>query len=102
CDHVIGTWRRSAWCTTYPLGVPRDVQSPQRPPPCGAMATFLIEIQMADARPREIERAIRLLATAQSRMRESAGVSDSNLVGFSRDDGRLLYLVEAESRDSAR
>jgi hypothetical protein len=67
-----------------------------------AVSIFLIEIHMADARELELERAIRMLAAAQARMRGSATVTHTLMTGLSRADARLICLVEAASLDSAR
>ena len=65
------------------------------------MATFVIEVHLPNASAGELERAIRTLAVAQSRMRQSAAVTRVDLVGVSSDDGRLACFVEADSRDAA-
>lgn len=66
------------------------------------MSIFLIEVHMADAGTLEVERAARMLDAAQARMRESATVMRTIIAGFSREDSRLVCLVEATSLDSAR
>lgn len=66
------------------------------------MPIFLIEVHMADAGTLEVERAARMLDGAQARMQGSAPVTRAIVVGFSREDGRLVCLVESPSRDSAR
>jgi hypothetical protein len=57
---------------------------------------------MADAGAFELERATRMLVAAQSRMRGQATFARTLFVGLSREDGRLVYLVEAASLESAR
>lgn len=57
---------------------------------------------MAGAGALELERALRMLDTAQSRMRESATVQRTIMAGLSRDDSRLVCLIEATSLVSAR
>lgn len=66
------------------------------------MPTFLIEVHMADAGALELERAMRMLVAAQSRMRGPAPVTRMILAGLSREDGRLVCLIEAASLESAR
>jgi hypothetical protein len=67
----------------------------------GGMATFLIEVHLPNARAGELERAVRTLVAARSRMHQSAVVTRADVVGLSREDGRLICLVEADSRDAA-
>jgi len=57
---------------------------------------------MAGAGELELERAVRLLDAAQTRMRESATVTRTIMAGLSRADGRLICLVEAVSLEAAR
>jgi hypothetical protein len=57
---------------------------------------------MADADAFELERATRMLVAAQSRMRGQASFARMTFAGLSRADGRLVYLVEAASLESAR
>ena len=66
------------------------------------MATYLVEVHMADAGAFELERATRMLVAAQSRMRGQASFARTMFAGLSREDGRLVYLVEAASLESAR
>ena len=63
------------------------------------MPTYLIEVHIPDAGGFELERATRMLAAAQSRMRGQASVARTIFAGLSREDGRLVYLVEAASLD---
>jgi hypothetical protein len=63
---------------------------------------FLIEVHMAGAGELELERAVRMLDAAQTRMRGSATVTRTIIAGFSREDGRLVCLIEATSLASAR
>jgi len=57
---------------------------------------------MAGAGELELERALRMLDTAQSRMRESATVKRTIMAGLSQEDSRLVCLIEATSLVSAR
>ena len=66
------------------------------------MPTFLIEIHLADASEREFERAVRMLDAAQTRMRDAGTNMRTTIAGLSRDDGRLVCLVDAPSLESAR
>jgi hypothetical protein len=66
------------------------------------MPTYLIEVHVADAGAFELERATRMLVAAQSRIRGQATLARTILAGLSREDRRLVYLVEAASLESAR
>lgn len=66
------------------------------------MSIYLIEVHMAGAGRLEIERAARMLLAAQTRMRGPQTVARTIIAGFSREDARLVCLVEAISLDSAR
>jgi hypothetical protein len=66
------------------------------------MSVFLIEVHMAGAGEPELERAMRMLDAAQNRMRRTATVTRTILAGLSREDGRLVCLIEATSLDAAR
>jgi hypothetical protein len=66
------------------------------------MPNFLIEVHMADAGALELERAVRMLEAAQTRMRGTATVTRTIIAGLSREDGRLVCLIEATSLESAR
>ncbi len=68
----------------------------------GTVAHFLIEIHMKDAGQIELERAVRVLEAAQSRLRGRATVTSTIAIGLSREDGRLICLIEATSLASAR
>jgi hypothetical protein len=57
---------------------------------------------MADAGAFELERATRMLLAVQSRLRAHASFARTRFAGLSREDGRLVYLVEAASLESAR
>lgn len=63
---------------------------------------FLIDVHMAGARRLDLARAVRMLEAAATRLRGSATVTRTILTGLSRDDGRLVCLIEATSLDSAR
>jgi hypothetical protein len=67
-----------------------------------AMPIYLIEIHMADASELELERAVRMLGAAITRMPESTIATHTILAGHSRDDGRLVCLVEAAGLESAK
>jgi hypothetical protein len=57
---------------------------------------------MAGAGELELERAVRMLDAAQARMREAATVTRTIMAGLSREDGRLVCLIEATGLESAR
>lgn len=67
-----------------------------------SMPTFLIEIHLADAEEREFDRAVRTLNAAQTRLRDAGTNMRTTIVGLSRDDGRLVCLVDAPNLESAR
>src|SRR5918994_41944 len=67
-----------------------------------SMPTFLIEIHMADAEHPEFDRAVRLLNAAQTRLLQAETNARTTIVGLSREDGRLVCLVDAPSLESAR
>ena len=67
-----------------------------------SMPTFLIEIHMADAGDGEFDRAVRMLNAAQTRLREAGTNTRTTIAGLSREDGRLVCLIEAPSLESAR
>ena len=66
------------------------------------MPIFLIEVHMADAGSLEVERAARMMDGAQARLRGAAIATRTIISGLSRDDGRLICLIEAPSLDAAR
>jgi hypothetical protein len=66
------------------------------------MAYFLVEIHMADAQQLELELAVQMLVAAQSRSQGAGTVAPAVISGFSREDGRLVCLIEATSLESAR
>ena len=66
------------------------------------MATYLIEVHMADLGALELDRAVRMLVAAQSRMAGSTSVTRTIFGGLSREDGRLICLIETASLASAR
>lgn len=57
---------------------------------------------MADAGALELERALRMLVAAQSRMGGSSPITRTTFAGLSRDDGRLVCTIEAADLESAR
>ncbi len=65
------------------------------------MPHFLIEVHMSNADELELERAVRMLEAAQDRLRDGAGAPPI-IAGISRDDGRLLCLIEAANLAAAR
>ena len=67
-----------------------------------SMPTFLIEIPLPDAEDREFDRAVRMLNAAQTRLREAGTITRTTIVGLSREDGRLVCLVDAPTLTSAR
>jgi hypothetical protein len=67
----------------------------------GPMPHFLVEIHMSDAGEPDLERAVRMLEAAQGRAQAGA-VACPIIAGISREDGRLLCLIEAASLAVAR
>jgi hypothetical protein len=57
---------------------------------------------MADAGELELERAVRMLEAAQNRMRGTTTVTRAIIAGLSREDGRVVCLIEAPTMESAR
>ena len=57
---------------------------------------------MHDAGPLELERAMRLLEAAQTRIRGTATDARTIIAGLSREDGRLVCLIDAASLASAQ
>ncbi len=68
----------------------------------GAMPHFLVELHMRDAGQPELDRALGMLEAAQSRLRDRATVTRVIISGVSREDGRLVCLIEATSLEVAR
>lgn len=68
----------------------------------GAMPHFLIEVHMTDAGDLELERAVRMLEAAQERLRDEATVTFPIIAGISREDGRLICVIEATTLAAAR
>ena len=66
------------------------------------MLRFLIEVPLAHPDARELRRAMRLLNAARSRMGMSMPDTRTVFAGISREDGRLVCLIESPSRESAR
>jgi hypothetical protein len=66
------------------------------------MPTFRVDVPMADSSLGELERAMRMLATAQVRMAAWSPETRTILAGISREDGRLVCLIKAASVDEAR
>ena len=66
------------------------------------MPYFLVEIHLAGAEQLALDRATWFLGAARSRL-DPAGMSTRTIVaGISLEDDRLLYLIEARSRDAVR
>ena len=57
---------------------------------------------MADAGERELERAVRMLNAAQTRMRASGTVTLTTVIGLSRADGRFVCLIDVPDLEAAR
>lgn len=57
---------------------------------------------MGDAGEPELERAVRMLNAAQIRLRGSSTVTRETIAGVSREDRRLVCLIEAPSLDAAQ
>ncbi len=57
---------------------------------------------MTNAGDLELERAVRMLDVAQNRLREEAAVPHPVIAGISRQDGRLICLIEAATLAAAR
>ena len=57
---------------------------------------------MADAEDREFDRAVRMLNAARTRLLEAGTKTRTTIVGLSREDGRLVCLVDARDLQSAR
>ena len=68
----------------------------------GHVPHFLVEIHLADAVQRELERASRMLGAAQSRLRRAGIVTRTIVAGLSHEDDRLLFVIEARDPASAR
>ena len=68
----------------------------------GGMPHFLVEIHMSNAGEPELERAVRMLEAAQDRLGEGARVARPIVAGISREDGRLICLIEATTLAAAR
>jgi hypothetical protein len=66
-----------------------------------AMPHFLVEVHMSNTGEPELARAVRMLEAAQARLREGA-VARPLIAGISREDGRLLCLIEATTLAAAR
>ena len=66
------------------------------------MPYFLVEVHMHDAGQLELERAVRMLEAARSRSTGTETPTPAIVAGLSREDGRLVCLIEATSLESAR
>jgi hypothetical protein len=66
------------------------------------MPHFLVEIHMNDADQREVARAVEMLEAAQARSPKTGKTMPAIIAGFSREDGRLVCLIDATSLESAR
>lgn len=74
----------------------------KEPPTIEPMPNYMVEVHIADAGELEQERAMRMLDAAQSRMRRTETATRTMIAGFSREDGRLVLVIEATSLDAAR
>jgi hypothetical protein len=61
---------------------------------------YLVEVHMQGAGELELSRAVQMLEAAQSRLRDTATMPV--VAGLTREDGRLVCLIEATSLESAR
>jgi hypothetical protein len=68
----------------------------------GAMPHYLVEVHMTDAGDLELERAVRMLEAAQNRLQVDSTVTRPIIAGISREDGRLICLIEATTLAAAR
>ena len=66
------------------------------------MPIYLTEVHLATASEHELERAVRMLDAAMDRMPESLHPTRTVFAGHSREDGRLVCLIEAASIEAAR
>ena len=57
---------------------------------------------MANAAQLELERASRMLGAAQSRLQRAGMITHTIVAGLSREDDRLLFVIEARDPDAAR
>ena len=73
----------------------------RRSPDDGAMPNFLVEIHLSNAGEPELERAVRMLEAAQERLGAGAAARPV-IAGVSREDGRLICLIEAATPAAAR
>ena len=68
----------------------------------GGMPHYLVEVHMTDAGILELERAVRMLQAAQDRLQDEAMVAQPIIAGISREDGRLICLIDAPTLEAAR
>jgi hypothetical protein len=66
------------------------------------MRCFLVEIPLQQIGPRDSERALGALRTAQSRLGRSGIIARLLFAGTSRDDDRLICLMEASAMPAVR
>ncbi len=66
------------------------------------VAHFLVEIYMKDAAQHEVRRAVEMLAAARARAGGVASFTSTIKAGISREDDRLICLVEVSSLEAAR
>jgi len=66
------------------------------------MPYYLVEVRMTNVGQHELERVKPMLKAAQSHLRGSGIVARLVASGLSREDGRLLCLIEASDPASAR
>jgi hypothetical protein len=68
----------------------------------GGVPCFLVEIRMNEAGKVELERAVRTLEAAQTRLRLKATATRTLTAGVVHDDGQLVCLIEAPSLEAVR
>ncbi len=66
------------------------------------MATFLIDVHVGNADEAELERAVLMLNSALARLRGPTPHLHPAAAGLNREDGRLICLIEAPSREAAQ
>lgn len=85
----------------YPLGVSRDTVPLRRDEP-ESMSYFLIEIPIPQSDGVDVDRAMRTLRAAQSRLWERAIAVRPLMAGVTSDDGWLVVLIEAVTIEAVR
>jgi hypothetical protein len=104
-------WVQGGELYWHPVVVPGDYvparcsprfPSGRQPATIRLMPHFLVEIHMPNAIQLELERASRTLEAAQSRLKRSGLITRTIVAGLSREDDRLLFVIEARNPESAR